>query len=138
MSLNHTVVQLCHENKRRSSRIYCLGFLWPSMILIIKRLHKTHLHHSARRADIEIAWQSHCIKVLRWPISNSKARSTQVNIYWRITFFIQVSLNVAWPYFDSSIAHLIICTTLFWFKYRSLRMVCEKLTNVYTALPRFT
>ena len=41
----------------------------------------------------------------------------------RITFFIQVLLNLAWPYFHSSIAHLIIFTTLFWFKYRSLRMI---------------
>ena len=52
----------------------------------------------------------------------------------RITFFIQVSLNVAWPCFDSSIAHLIICATLFWFKYRSLRIVCTYFHSIIAQL----
>ena len=51
-----------------------------------------------------------------------------------ITFFIQVSLNVAWPCFDSSIAHLIICATLFWFKYRSLRIVCTYFHSIIAQL----
>ena len=83
----------------------------------------TALHHitgilsaSKERAAYE------CTDCGRFHLKETVERSHGETLYG-ITFFIQVLLNLAWPYFHSSIAHLIICTTLFWFKYRSLRMV---------------